>query len=88
MVLFFTSIGLTWKLVPLCSGLHNKNQDDRRKKQLHVCLKEKHEQQKNKYKNAYTISFYNLNSYLIFKLTVWAEFRVAVDCRGSPATVS
>lgn len=40
------------------------------------------------YKNAYTISFYNLNSYFIFKLTVWAEFRVAVDCRGSPATVS
>lgn len=45
MVLFFTSIGLTWKLAPLCSGLHNKNQDDRRKKQLHVCLKEKQEQQ-------------------------------------------
>lgn len=46
MVLFFTLIGLTWKLVPLCSGLHNKNQDDRRNKQLHVCLKEKQEQQK------------------------------------------
>lgn len=46
MVLFFTLIGLTWKLVPLCSGLHNKNQDDRRNKQLHVCLKEKQEQKK------------------------------------------
>lgn len=46
MVLFFTLIGLTWKLVPLCSGLHNKNQDDRCNKQLHVCLKEKQEQKK------------------------------------------
>lgn len=88
---FLTLIGLTWKLVPLCTGLHDENQGKCCDEQLHVCLKEQQERQRNEemsfFRRHECINLDNLSSCFNIKLTVEAEFRVVVNS-GSPPTLS